>query len=223
MSERETEGLIAQAEPWPKASDLNDAVMLSLRAKGTAIDYFAAQRRMAAFKALRGTDADRRAVAFIDEAISALATRAQTTAPTCQKCGGEIAGWLCQRCPAEFRENDDGVLIFDDREAPENAERVVVKTPCEHCLRQTSVTPESLASYRDTIGAQPQARPWGWDYKICTGCSASLSIEEIAASGKVSCCPDRRMVTVRELVDAYEARTTTKAPLSPPPPSPSRG
>lgn len=71
--------------------------------------------------------------------------------------------------------------------------------------------------------AQPTARPWGWDYKICTGCSASLSNEEIAASGKVSCCPDRRMVTVRELVDAYEAQTTTKAPLSPPPPPPSRG
>ena len=128
MSERETEGLIPQAEPWPKASDLNDAVMLSLRAKGTAIDYFAAQRRMAAFKALRGTDADRRAVAFIDEAISALATRAQTTAPTCQKCGGEIAGWLCQQCPAEFRENDDGVLIFDDREAQAEA-RTTTKAP----------------------------------------------------------------------------------------------
>lgn len=38
--------------------------------------------------------------------------------PTCQKCGGDIAGWLCQNCPAEFRENDDGALIFDDREAP---------------------------------------------------------------------------------------------------------
>lgn len=37
--------------------------------------------------------------------------------PTCQKCGGDIAGWLCQQCPAEFRENDDGVLIFDDGEA----------------------------------------------------------------------------------------------------------
>lgn len=32
---------------------------------------------------------------------------------TCQACGGEIAGWLCQSCPAEFRENDDGALIFD--------------------------------------------------------------------------------------------------------------
>lgn len=55
--------------------------------------------------------------------------------------------------------------------------------------------------------AQPHTRPWGWDYEICTGCSASLTMADIKASGKVSCCPDRRMVTVRELVDAYEART----------------
>ncbi len=38
-------------------------------------------------------------------------------APTCQKCGGEIAGWLCQQCPAEFRENDSGVLVLDSEEA----------------------------------------------------------------------------------------------------------
>lgn len=44
--------------------------------------------------------------------------REEAPAPTCQRCGGEIAGWCCQNCPAEFRENDDGVLIFDDREAP---------------------------------------------------------------------------------------------------------
>ena len=59
--------------------------------------------------------------------------------------------------------------------------------------------------------AQLPARPWGWDYKICTGCSASLTIEEIAASGKLSCCPDRRMVTVRDLVDAYDAQRTPPA------------
>lgn len=47
--------------------------------------------------------------------------REEAPAPTCQRCGGEIAGWCCQNCPAEFRENDDGVLIFDDREAPAEA------------------------------------------------------------------------------------------------------
>lgn len=61
------------------------------------------------------------------------------------------------------------------------------------------------------LRAQPQARAWGWGYEICTGCSASLSEDDIKASGHVSCCPDRRMVTVRELVDAYEAQRKTQA------------
>lgn len=47
--------------------------------------------------------------------------------------------------------------------------------------------------------------PWGWNREVCTGCSASLTIEEIKSRGCVSCCPDRRMVKVRDLVDAYEA------------------
>lgn len=34
--------------------------------------------------------------------------------PTCQRCGGEIHGWCCQSCDAEFRENDAGNLVFDD-------------------------------------------------------------------------------------------------------------
>nr|WP_313425320.1 hypothetical protein [Brevundimonas diminuta] len=116
--------------------------------------------------------------------IEACSCREEAPAPTCQRCGGEIAGWCCQNCPAEFRENDDGVLIFDDREAPEDAERVVVKTPCEHCLRQTSVTPESLASYRDTIGAQPQARedaqPVAW---ACLTCNSPRAVDPCPKCG----------------------------------------
>lgn len=34
--------------------------------------------------------------------------------PRCQRCGGEIHGWCCQSCPAEFREDDNGNLIFDE-------------------------------------------------------------------------------------------------------------
>jgi len=199
--------------------------------------------------------------------------------PTCQKCGGDIAGWLCQNCPAEFRENDDGVLIFDVEAPAEAGEREAWKwiatlypndapsdlaydasemvdafmagrssalrtqpqareeaqpvgvvdgligrlntaelddgTPLyTHPAPDALRAAESLASYRDTIGAQPQARPWGWDYEICTGCSASLTMADIKASGKVSCCPDRRMVTVRELVDAYEARRVAVVALT---------
>lgn len=43
-------------------------------------------------------------------------------------------------------------------EAPAEAGKVIVKTPCQHCLRTTTVTPESLALYRDHLRAQPQAR-----------------------------------------------------------------
>lgn len=142
--------------------------------------------------------------------------------PTCQKCGGDIAGWLCQNCPAEFRENDDGVLIFDV-EAPAEAgdtlhpdaqpfeqypelalhiERMAISGVVGSMISWDAFLRELNAALR----AQPQARSWGWDYEICTGCSASLTMADIKASGKVSCCPDRRMVTVRELVDAYDAR-----------------
>lgn len=40
----------------------------------------------------------------------------------CQRCGGEVQGWLCQSCPAEFRENDDGHLVFDEDTTPARAE-----------------------------------------------------------------------------------------------------
>jgi len=60
---------------------------------------------------------------------------------------------------------------------------------------------------------QPQAsaRAWGWDYEICTGCSASLTAADTKAGGHVSCCPDRRMVTVRDLVAAYDAQRKPQA------------
>ena len=45
-----------------------------------------------------------------------------------------------------------------------------------------------------------------WDREICTGCTSSLSIADIKARGIVSCCPDRHMVRIGDLVDAYTAR-----------------
>jgi hypothetical protein len=166
----------------------------------------------------------------LEEALRAQPpAREEAPAPTCQKCGGEIAGWCCQNCPAEFRENDDGVLIFDDdSEAPAEAGERLLRpagakpTRC-YCPPDRCDAPVIMGRQAPCLRAQPPARPWGWDYEICTGCSASLTMADIKASGKVSCCPDRRMVTVRELVDAYDARRKEKPPLSPPPPPPSRG
>lgn len=40
------------------------------------------------------------------------------SAPTCQRCGGEVSGWACQECGAPFTENDVGALIFDRLAAP---------------------------------------------------------------------------------------------------------
>jgi hypothetical protein len=34
-------------------------------------------------------------------------------AASCQKCGGEVQGWVCQDCNQAFRETDDGKLMFD--------------------------------------------------------------------------------------------------------------
>lgn len=50
-----------------------------------------------------------------------VSARPEAPPPTCQMCGGEIAGWLCQKCPAEFRENDAGVLILDFEAPAEGA------------------------------------------------------------------------------------------------------
>lgn len=69
----------------------------------------------------------------------------------------------------------------------------------------------SVRRLRELLRAQPPARAWGWDYEICTGCSASLTASDIKAGGHVSCCPERRMVTVQALVDAYEAQRKPQA------------
>lgn len=67
----------------------------------------------------------------------------------------------------------------------------------------------------DEVSAKTKAgEPWGWEREVCTGCSASLTLADIKARGCVSCCPDRHMVTVRDLVDAYETalRARSSAP-----------
>lgn len=65
--------------------------------------------------------------------------------------------------------------------------------------------------------AQPAAveGAGGWDREICTGCSSSLTVSDIQAGGFVSCCPDRRMVKVSDLVEAFE--TSRRAYPSPTP------
>lgn len=67
---------------------------------------------------------------------------------------------------------------------------------------------DAMLAARPALSAAPVG---DWAYEICTGCSASMSDAEIKAGGYVSCCPDRRMVTVRDLVRAYE--TQRKQPV----------
>jgi hypothetical protein len=68
-----------KAEPVKEVIPGFNDVKEALESGGRVIEYFEAQRRMAAYKALRGTEADKVAVTYIDAAISAL--RAQTEAP----------------------------------------------------------------------------------------------------------------------------------------------
>lgn len=51
-----------------------------------------------------------------------------------------------------------------------------------------------------------------WDRQICTGCTSSMTVEDIKALGCVSCCPDRHMVSMSDLVKGYEA--SRRAPVS---------
>ena len=48
----------------------------------------------------------------------------ECTQPVCQKCGGEIQGWICQHCNQAFREDGAGNLIFHDDAASPPMEAV---------------------------------------------------------------------------------------------------
>lgn len=58
--------------------------------------------------------------------------REEAQASTCQKCGGGIAGWLCQQCPAEFRENEAGALILDEDATPPAPEAEKLREALKH-------------------------------------------------------------------------------------------
>lgn len=78
----------------------------------------------------------------------------------CQRCGGEVQGWLCQSCPAEFRENDDGHLVFDEDTTPARAEAQdegAAGEPVVQWFKPSERTPESgkkfVALHQDGSGA----------------------------------------------------------------------
>ncbi len=52
------------------------------------------------------------------------------------------------------------------------------------------------------------------EYRVCAGCGSSRSMEELKASGHVSCCPERKMLTAKEWAiraETAEATLTTQA------------
>ena len=67
----------AEAGGWRDMKEEIEEVSAALMTDGSAIAYFEAQRRMAAFKAMRGVEADQRAVNYIDAALSALRAQPQ--------------------------------------------------------------------------------------------------------------------------------------------------
>lgn len=65
----------------------------------------------------------------------------------CQKCGGEIEGWICQSCGQEFRENDAGDLVFGEAPPAPSADSgrtdVLATSPLER-ERALSILAEHL-------------------------------------------------------------------------------
>ena len=94
----------------------------------------------------------------ISERFAALTPRHEAPAPTCQKCGGEVQGWNCQGCGASFRENDDGVLIFDDEAPAEGAgdcDEPLTFTPFRDELREAQAALEPFAFIAERRGLSP--------------------------------------------------------------------
>jgi hypothetical protein len=80
----------------------------------------AAVREMISIEYYAGKDAWAQALERILAALAHPPAQGSESGPACQKCGGEIHGWCCQSCDAEFRENDAGKLVFDEDAAPDS-------------------------------------------------------------------------------------------------------
>lgn len=132
------------AEPVPNMPtvDLTDDMLFRIET-GETVTYGELKRRLAAAPAVQPasgrtlgqvayegcaqglpgcewsnqTATQKRAWEKAAQAVAALAhplAQGSESGPTCQRCGGEIHGWCCQSCDAEFRENDAGNLVFDE-------------------------------------------------------------------------------------------------------------
>lgn len=147
----------------------------------------------------------------------ACACREEAPAEAKRCCDRTTIGPWCDACkeaPAEAREDFTPVTGLWKDQSLSRLERVKahrMEFRSDVCQAVKAVDEESSRQSLSALLAQPQARAWGWDYEICTGCSASLTAADIKAGGHVSCCPDRRMVTVRDLVDAYDAQRKPQA------------
>lgn len=91
----------------------------------------------------------------------------------CQRCGGEVQGWLCQSCPAEFRENDDGHLVFDEDTTPARAEAQDEQpdiTPYTEDLKGLKAAMQSEAQDEGAAGEWPKVTDqWAETYCDLTG------------------------------------------------------
>jgi hypothetical protein len=71
----------------------------------------------------------------------------------CPICGGEVQGWICQRCHAEFRDGDDGELVPDSLRAMRRALFLLESPLNDDCIRQSP----SVAFLRATIASLEEA------------------------------------------------------------------
>ena len=85
----------------------------------------------------------------------------------------------------------------------------LIKIIREHSFAQDAAA-AILAALRPTdTGAD------AWAREICTGCTSSITMDDIKARGIVSCCPERKMVTIEALVRAYESRPVGEEQTAP--------
>ncbi|WP_278069865.1 hypothetical protein [Brevundimonas sanguinis] len=120
-AEEHAEGLPEAIKGWTQPLTAAPVREEGRSVEASAILEMAAKAQKQGREWVKGSlwdDLTREASGRIRALKSQLAFREEAQPPTCQKCGGGIAGWLCQRCPAEFRENDDGALVFDEDNHP---------------------------------------------------------------------------------------------------------
>ena len=102
----------------------------------------------------------------------------------------------------------DRLTLYEHREGYDGKDWEKIASEAAEAIRALHADKAMLTGQLQASRAMLAASPsvGGWEREVCTGCTSSLSIDDIKVMGVVSCCPDRHMVRIGALVDAYTAR-----------------